>query len=99
MRETVGANDENSNNFSRSRCAKVGMAEDLYQHNEAATKILNQSQEVMDFDYSKPCLQTKNKIKSNRIYATRACYAHSIALLHALEHIDADYTLGHSHEC
>ena len=26
------------------------MAEDLYQHNEAATKILNQSQEVMDFD-------------------------------------------------
>ena len=29
---------------------KVGMANDLYEHNEAATTILNQAQNAVDFD-------------------------------------------------
>ncbi|AMG62929.1 MULTISPECIES: ACP S-malonyltransferase [Staphylococcus] len=75
---------------------KVGMAEDLYQHNEAATKILNQSQEVMDFDLFETMFTDQEQKLSQTEYTQPALVTHSIALLHALEHIDADYTLGHS---
>ena len=72
---------------------KVGMAEDLYQHNEAATKILNQSQEVMDFDLFETMFTDQEQKLSQTEYTQPALVTHSIALLHALEHIDADYTL------
>ncbi|MDU6765145.1 MAG: ACP S-malonyltransferase [Staphylococcus sp.] len=75
---------------------KVGMAKDLYQVNKDATSILELAQTTVDFDL----LETMFTDKEEKLGATEntqpALLTHSIALLKALNHIDADYTMGHS---
>lgn len=75
---------------------KVGMAQDLYQNDSNATQILDKAQEVLDFDI----LETMFTDSENKLGETEntqpALLTHSTALLSALEHIDADYTMGHS---
>ena len=75
---------------------KVGMANDLYEHNEAATTILNQAQNAVDFDI----LETMFTYKEAKLGQTEntqpALLTHSSALLNALNDLNADYTMGHS---
>lgn len=75
---------------------KVGMANDLFNQNDAATKILNQAQAKMDFDI----LETMFSDEENKLGQTEntqpALLTHSSALLQALNNLNADYTMGHS---
>ena len=75
---------------------KVGMANDLFNQNDAATKILNQAQAQMDFDI----LETMFSDEENKLGQTEntqpALLTHSSALLQALNNLNADYTMGHS---
>lgn len=72
------------------------MAQDLYNVDEKATEILNKAQESVDFDL----LETMFTDEEGKLGETEntqpALLTHSIALLEALNHIDADYTMGHS---
>ena len=75
---------------------KVGMAKDLYHVNKDATSVLESAQTTVDFDL----LETMFTDKEERLGETEntqpALLTHSIALLEALNRIDADYTMGHS---
>lgn len=75
---------------------KVGMANDLFNQNDAATTILNQAQAQMDFDI----LETMFSDEENKLGQTEntqpALLTHSYALLQALNNLNADYTMGHS---
>ncbi|WP_412520337.1 ACP S-malonyltransferase [Staphylococcus simulans] len=75
---------------------KVGMAEDLYQQDTKATEILDAAQEAAGFDL----LETMFTDEAGKLGETEntqpALLTHSIALLNALDHINADYTMGHS---
>ncbi|MFQ3906308.1 ACP S-malonyltransferase [Staphylococcus sp. Mo2-7] len=75
---------------------KVGMANDLFNQNDVATKILNQAQAKMDFDI----LETMFSDEENKLGQTEntqpALLTHSSALLQALNNLNADYTMGHS---
>ncbi|MEB7792810.1 ACP S-malonyltransferase [Staphylococcus equorum] len=75
---------------------KVGMANDLFNQNDAATTILNQAQAQMDFDI----LETMFSNEENKLGQTEntqpALLTHSSALLQALNNLNADYTMGHS---
>lgn len=75
---------------------KVGMANDLFNQNDAATTILNQAQAQMDFDI----LETMFSDEENKLGQTEntqpALLTHSLALLQALNNLNADYTMGHS---
>ncbi|MDG0844197.1 ACP S-malonyltransferase [Staphylococcus equorum] len=75
---------------------KVGMANDLFNQNDAATMILNQAQAQMDFDI----LETMFSDEENKLGQTEntqpALLTHSSALLQALNNLNADYTMGHS---
>lgn len=75
---------------------KVGMANDLYNEETAATAILNSAQEAVDFDL----LETMFNDSEGKLGETEntqpALLTHSVALLNALKDIDADYTMGHS---
>ncbi|MDG0818946.1 ACP S-malonyltransferase [Staphylococcus equorum] len=75
---------------------KVGMANDLFNQNDAATTILNQAQAQMDFDI----LETMFADEENKLGQTEntqpALLTHSSALLQALNNLNADYTMGHS---
>ncbi|MFQ3801314.1 ACP S-malonyltransferase [Staphylococcus equorum] len=75
---------------------KVGMANDLFNQNDAATTILNQAQTQMDFDI----LETMFSDEENKLGQTEntqpALLTHSSALLQALNNLNADYTMGHS---
>ncbi|COD86858.1 ACP S-malonyltransferase [Staphylococcus warneri] len=75
---------------------KVGMAQDLYNVDGKATEVLNKAQESVDFDL----LETMFTDEEGKLGETEntqpALLTHSIALLEALNHIDADYTMGHS---
>lgn len=75
---------------------KVGMANDLFNQNDAATTILNQAQAQMDFDI----LETMFSDEENKLGQTEntqpALLTHSSALLQALNNLNADYTMGHS---
>lgn len=75
---------------------KVGMANDLYEHNEAATTILNQAQNAVDFDILETMF-TDKEVKLGQTENTQpALLTHSSALLNALNDLNADYTMGHS---
>ncbi|MGZ2416245.1 [acyl-carrier-protein] S-malonyltransferase [Staphylococcus caledonicus] len=75
---------------------KVGMANDLYNEETAATAILNSAQEVVDFDLLETMF-TDSEGKLGETENTQpALLTHSVALLNALKDIDADYTMGHS---
>ncbi|GEP84146.1 putative malonyl CoA-acyl carrier protein transacylase [Staphylococcus piscifermentans] len=75
---------------------KAGMAKDLYQVDAQATEILDQAQQAVDFDL----LETMFTDEEGKLGETEntqpALLTHSIALLNALENVDADYTMGHS---
>ncbi|MCM3071820.1 ACP S-malonyltransferase [Staphylococcus equorum] len=75
---------------------KVGMANDLFNQNDAATTILNQAQAQMDFNI----LETMFSDEENKLGQTEntqpALLTHSSALLQALNNLNADYTMGHS---
>lgn len=75
---------------------KVGMAQDLYEHDAQATEVLNTAQEALDFDLLETMF-TDNDGKLNQTENTQpALVTHSMALYRALNNIDADYTMGHS---
>ena len=75
---------------------KVGMAKDLYQVNKDATSILESAQTTVDFDLLETMFTDKEKKLGETENTQPALLTHSIALLKALNHIDADYTMGHS---
>ena len=75
---------------------KVGMAKDLYQVNKDATSILELAQTTVDFDLLETMFTDKEKKLGETENTQPALLTHSIALLKALNHIDADYTMGHS---
>lgn len=75
---------------------KLGMANDLYNEETAATAILNSAQEAVDFDLLETMF-TDSEGKLGETENTQpALLTHSLALLNALKDIDADYTMGHS---
>ena len=75
---------------------KVGMASDLYNEETRSTEILNQAQEALDFDL----LETMFTDEEGKLGETEntqpALLTHSVALLEALENLNADFTMGHS---
>lgn len=75
---------------------KVGMAKDLYQVNKDATSILELAQTTVDFDLLETMFTDKEEKLGETENTQPALITHSIALLKALNHIDADYTMGHS---
>ncbi|MGX0551974.1 [acyl-carrier-protein] S-malonyltransferase [Staphylococcus hominis] len=75
---------------------KVGMAKDLYQVNKDATSILESAQTTVDFDLLETMFTDKEEKLGETENTQPALLTHSIALLKALNHIDADYTMGHS---
>ena len=75
---------------------KVGMAKDLYQVNKDATSVLESAQTTVDFDLLETMFTDKEKKLGETENTQPALLTHSIALLKALNHIDADYTMGHS---
>ena len=75
---------------------KVGMAKDLYQVNKDATSILELAQTTVDFDLLETMFTDKEEKLEETENTQPALLTHSIALLKALNHIDADYTMGHS---
>ena len=72
------------------------MASDLYNEETCSTEILNQAQEVLDFDL----LETMFTDEEGKLGETEntqpALLTHSVALLEALQNLNADYTMGHS---
>lgn len=75
---------------------KVGMAKNLYQVNKDATSILELAQTTVDFDLLETMFTDKEEKLGETENTQPALLTHSIALLKALNHIDADYTMGHS---
>ena len=75
---------------------KVGMAKDLYHVNKDATSILESAQTTVDFDLLETMFTDKEEKLGETENTQPALLTHSIALLKALNHIDADYTMGHS---
>lgn len=75
---------------------KVGMAKDLYQVNKDATSILESAQTTVNFDLLETMFTDKEEKLGETENTQPALLTHSIALLKALNHIDADYTMGHS---
>ena len=75
---------------------KVGMAKDLYQVNKDATSILESAQTTVNFDLLETMFTDKEEKLGETENTQPALLTHSIALLKALNYIDADYTMGHS---
>ena len=75
---------------------KVGMAKDLYHVNKDATSVLELAQTTVDFDLLETMFTDKEKKLGETENTQPALLTHSIALLEALNRIDADYTMGHS---
>lgn len=75
---------------------KVGMANDLYEHDEVATSILNQAQQALDFDILETMFTDSEEKLGQTENTQPALLTHSIALLNALNDLNADYTMGHS---
>jgi len=75
---------------------KVGMAKDLYHVNKDATSVLELAQTTVDFDLLETMFTDKEEKLGETENTQPALLTHSIALLKALNHIDADYTMGHS---
>ncbi|MEJ7535376.1 ACP S-malonyltransferase [Staphylococcus hominis] len=75
---------------------KIGMAKDLYHVNKDATSVLESAQTTVDFDLLETMFTDKEKKLGETENTQPALLTHSIALLEALNRIDADYTMGHS---
>ena len=61
-----------------------------------ATSILELAQTTVDFDLLETMFTDKEEKLGETENTQPALLTHSIALLKALNHIDADYTMGHS---
>src|SRR5699024_10333376 len=75
---------------------KVGMANDLFKQDDAATAILNQAQAQMDFDILETMFSDEDGKLGQTENTQPALLTHSSALLQALNNLDANYTMGHS---
>ncbi|REH84677.1 ACP S-malonyltransferase [Staphylococcus felis] len=75
---------------------KVGMGNDLYQTNEAATHILEKAQKNTDFDIIETMFTDKDEKLGLTENTQPALLTHSIALYEAMGRPQSDYTLGHS---
>ena len=75
---------------------KVGMAQDLYQMNEAATRVLDQAQAAIDFDLLETMFKDERGILNQTENTQPALLTHSMALYVAMGQPKADYTIGHS---
>lgn len=75
---------------------KVGMGNDLYQTNEAATHILEKAQKNTDFDILETMFTDKDEKLGLTENTQPALLTHSIALYEAMGRPQSDYTLGHS---
>ena len=64
--------------------------------NKDATSILELAQTTVDFDLLETMFTDKEEKLGETENTQPALLTHSIALLKALNHIDADYTMGHS---
>ncbi|REI06977.1 ACP S-malonyltransferase [Staphylococcus felis] len=75
---------------------KVGMGNDLYQTNEAATHILEKAQKNTDFNILETMFTDKDEKLGLTENTQPALLTHSIALYEAMGRPQSDYTLGHS---
>ncbi|REH99671.1 ACP S-malonyltransferase [Staphylococcus felis] len=75
---------------------KVGMGNDLYQTNEAATHILEKAQKNTDFDILETMFTDKDEKLGLTENTQPALLTHSSALYEAMGRPQSDYTLGHS---
>ncbi|ARJ51671.1 ACP S-malonyltransferase [Staphylococcus lutrae] len=75
---------------------KVGMAQDLYQHDEAATAVLDVAAKNVTFDLLETMFEDPNQILGQTENTQPALLTHSMALYHAMGCPAADYTIGHS---
>ncbi|ELJ9274996.1 ACP S-malonyltransferase [Staphylococcus pseudintermedius] len=75
---------------------KVGMAQDLYQQDEAATKILEAAAEHMPFNLLETMFEDPNQVLGQTENTQPALLTHSMALYAAMGQSTADYTIGHS---
>ncbi|QLK85845.1 ACP S-malonyltransferase [Staphylococcus sp. 17KM0847] len=75
---------------------KVGMAEDLYQHDKSATAILDIAQDALDFDLLGMMFKDPEQQLSQTENTQPALLAHSMALYAAMGKPQGDYVIGHS---
>ncbi|MFP4920506.1 ACP S-malonyltransferase [Staphylococcus coagulans] len=75
---------------------KVGMAQDLYQQDQAATHILDQAQSQMPFDLLETMFEDPEAILGQTENTQPALLTHSMALYAAMGQPKSDFTLGHS---
>ncbi|MBU7228573.1 ACP S-malonyltransferase [Staphylococcus pseudintermedius] len=75
---------------------KVGMAQDLYQQDEAATKILEAAAKHMPFNLLETMFEDPNQVLGQTENTQPALLTHSMALYAAMGQSTADYTIGHS---
>lgn len=75
---------------------KVGMAQDLYQHEIKSTSILDRANESLSFDLLEIMFEDSEGVLGLTEYTQPALLTHSSALMNALENLNYDFVLGHS---
>ncbi|MBI5974577.1 ACP S-malonyltransferase [Staphylococcus canis] len=75
---------------------KVGMGQDLYQVNEAATEIFEKAQSHVDFDILETMFTDQDEKLGLTENTQPALLTHSIALYEAMGRPNFDFTIGHS---
>lgn len=75
---------------------KVGMAQDLYQHEIKSTSILDRANESLSFDLLEIMFEDSEGVVGLTEYTQPALLTHSSALMNALENLNYDFALGHS---
>ncbi|GGH99426.1 MAG TPA: [acyl-carrier-protein] S-malonyltransferase [Staphylococcus sp.] len=75
---------------------KVGMAQDLYQHEIKSTSILDRANESLSFDLFEIMFEDSEGVLGLTEYTQPALLTHSSALMNALENLNYDFALGHS---
>ncbi|MGO1987800.1 ACP S-malonyltransferase [Mammaliicoccus vitulinus] len=75
---------------------KVGMAQDLYQHEIKSTSILDRANESLSFDLLEIMFEDSEGVLGLTEYTQPALLTHSSALMNALENLNYDFALGHS---
>ncbi|PNZ29567.1 [acyl-carrier-protein] S-malonyltransferase [Staphylococcus rostri] len=75
---------------------KVGMAQDLYLHDDTAKALLDTAQANVDFDLLETMFEDPQGVLSQTENTQPALLAHSTALYAAMGKPTADYVIGHS---
>lgn len=75
---------------------KVGMAQDLYQTDELATRVLDEAQATVDFNLLDTMFKDEQGILNQTENTQPALLTHSMALYAAMGQPQADFTIGHS---